>query len=292
MLIRILTVILIYSRAVWGYISSRLPQSKLLSKLSTGLLTAWNTALSYRSVSLALLQDYTCGLYSPSRSFRRGIFGSPSMLKLDRGVSHEESWGFHANIEENEHPRNSVPFASRLVKDSLASIAEKIYSRVSFMQEESARKSISIEVVETTEYSEKVNLSGLWQWENDEAESAFFLTTNERKTLLTMSAEHDSKVTGKEATKWQLLQLQRSPSFVHSLRIILERAHWVCRDAHTDYAAQVTIVGDDLVVGFRGTANLRDLAIDLRIDPAEGPYGVRVHRGFLDVLKVTLFHIP
>lgn len=67
---------------------------------------------------------------------------------------------------------------------------------------------------------------------------------------------------------------------------MLERAHWVCTDVYTDYAAQVTIVGDDLIVGFRGTANLRDLAIDLRFDSAEGPYGVKVHSGFLDVLMV------
>lgn len=183
---RLLAYVLIYSRAVWGYISSRMPRSNVLSKLSTGFLTAWNTALSYRP-SLALLED---NVVNPSRSFRRGIFSSQLMIRRHDGqrLSQEDSWGFHADIEEDESPQNYIPLATKNVKDSLVNIAEKIYSKVSFMQEKSVRRSISIEVVETTEYNEKVNLGRLWQWENEEAESAFFLTTKERKTPPTMGA--------------------------------------------------------------------------------------------------------
>ena len=40
------------------------------------------------------------------------------------------------------------------------------------------------------------------------------------------------------------------------------------------------MIGEDLVVGFRGTCTVWDLMADLRIGTARGPHGAKVHKGY------------
>lgn len=64
-----------------------------------------------------------------------------------------------------------------------------------------------------------------------------------------------------------------------------------CNNPFAEYStkngAQLTVVGQDLVVGFRGSSTLRDIVSDLQIGPSVGPLGVRCHRGFLGALNTV-----
>ena len=46
-----------------------------------------------------------------------------------------------------------------------------------------------------------------------------------------------------------------------------------------------SMIGEDLVVGFRGTCTVWDLIADLRIGTARGPHNAKVHKGFHGILK-------
>ena len=48
---------------------------------------------------------------------------------------------------------------------------------------------------------------------------------------------------------------------------------------------RMSMLGEDLVVGFRGTCTVWDLLSDLRIGTVKGPYDAKVHKGFHRVLR-------
>jgi hypothetical protein len=83
--------------------------------------------------------------------------------------------------------------------------------------------------------------------------------------------------------------LARSPHLLQGLLHVLDKAHWSAPEKWAEYnlanAARVSAVGSDLIIGFRGTASLRDIWTDLRFQSAPGPFGAHVHKGFLDALE-------
>jgi len=48
---------------------------------------------------------------------------------------------------------------------------------------------------------------------------------------------------------------------------------------------RMSMLGEDLVVGFRGTCTVWDLLSDLRIGTVKGPYDAKVHKGFHRILR-------
>lgn len=83
--------------------------------------------------------------------------------------------------------------------------------------------------------------------------------------------------------------LQSSPVLLNGLSKILEKSHWGVKNPFSRYSREngvhMSMLGEDLVVGFRGTATIWDVLSDLRFGTEVGPHGVRVHRGFHRLMK-------
>lgn len=88
-----------------------------------------------------------------------------------------------------------------------------------------------------------------------------------------------------------VLDLKSNPDATKGLLNVLEKAHWWCNNPFARYTlgngAHVHVVGNDLIVGFRGSSTLLDIFSDLQIGSAVGPHGARVHKGFLRVLETV-----
>lgn len=67
---------------------------------------------------------------------------------------------------------------------------------------------------------------------------------------------------------------------------IAEKSQSSCKGV-PEYAAQISVLGDDLVVSFQSSTSLRDFYHSNRIVSVNGPYGIQVFAGVFDAVKVS-----
>ena len=93
-----------------------------------------------------------------------------------------------------------------------------------------------------------------------------------------------------EKMKFQNLQTG-TPDILRGILRALQKAHWWCSNPLQQYdrssGVQINLLKDEIVVGFRGSASLRDVLTDLRIGIAAGPFGANCHRGFVETLQTV-----
>jgi hypothetical protein len=264
--IKYLLILFIHVRAFVNNLPKR--TGKSIKKISNGVLHLIKSVqtLSYRSydtVSRNILREL--GHITPSRVIRRLSVSHTMLAAMIEDP--KDDWGFHVDHDDETH----------------GSIVEAIKKR--YRQAISDDSTHNIQVIESHTFGETVDLGNLWNWENEEyryeQRMEILKDNHEDNHMLDAVTAHSQW----QKVEWYHRKLQKSPSFLHSLHVILDKAHWGVKEKNNHYGAQVSILGDDLVIGFRGTATLRDLVTDLRIKPVMGPYGVHVHQGFLEALQ-------
>jgi hypothetical protein len=150
---------------------------------------------------------------------------------------------------------------------------------------------------ENAAHDESAELDNLWSLFRSSDASQ---TSSSTKTFLTSNLEFPAtdaitqlvkKTASSSNAIRPVLDLKSNPDAIKGLLNVLEKAHWWCNNPFARYTlgngAHVHVVGNDLIVGFRGSSTLLDIFSDLQIGSAVGPHGARVHKGFLHALETV-----